>query len=326
MRLGACAWLMATVVILLFVIGALSVASAADDSEFRPLDEFEAEDEWTFHTYLGVVLFILYLALIIIPRLSGRIPVVTTAVSRFGAKLEELATPKRKWWTMLTLGAMALYAYGYCHHICEKGGVPIFDCNIIFFHLLFRFSLALFPYFIGGCIVGGLIMKYFSTGRLTIPDSMLGSSMIAALIPVCACGAIPLVKALLSTGQLRVRTVISFLIVVPVLSPFVIFFSFQLGAVYVATRIIAIFVLAMVGGVVIERFVGVEAAEPSSCFLACKGCMRSTIRQSGRFEQHAHARLGHDALPAALHRRRYPHWRGDREIRTRSARQHVSLL
>jgi len=142
--------------------------------------------------------------------------------------------------------------------------------------MLFRFSLSLFPYFIAGCIVGGFIMKYLSSRRFKLPTSMVGAGIFAALIPVCSCGAVPLVKGMLATGQIRVRTVISFLMIAPVLSPFVIPFSFQLGLSYAITRIVAIFVLAIVVGIIIERFAGIkEEGSGPGCY-SCKGCAVSS--------------------------------------------------
>lgn len=255
------------------IVGALPVAFAAEnDGYFRPLEDIEEEEGWTLHTYVGLVLFIIFLVIILVPQITKRVPAAGNAFSRFADKFAVSEPAKIKWWIMVALGVSGVYAYAYCHHLCEKGGIPIFDCSISFFHMLFRFSLSLFPYFIGACIVGGFIVKYFSVGRFKLPNSMLGAGIFAAVIPVCSCGAVPLVKAMLATGQIKVRTIISFLIVAPVLSPFVIFFSLQLGPLYAITRICAIFVLAMLVGIVIERFVGVEEEGGGPGYFACKGC------------------------------------------------------
>jgi len=258
-----------------------SAMAVVDDGDFRPLEEFEPEEGWTLHTYVGLLLFIIFLAIIFIPQINKRVPAAERAFSRFASKFAVPESAKIKWWIMAALGVSGVYAYTYCHHICEKGGVPIFDCEIVFFHMLFRFSLSLFPYFIGACIAGGFIVKYFSAGRFKLPSSMIGAGIFAAVIPVCSCGAVPLVKAMLATGQIRIRTVISFLMVAPVLSPFVILFSFQLGPVYAITRIVAIFALAMLVGIVIERFVGVKEEGGGPGFYACKGCAKATPHNPG---------------------------------------------
>ena len=258
----------------------LPLAMAAEGGDFRPLEEIEAEEGWTFQTYGGLFLFIIFIFVIFVPQINKRVPAASKALSRLSSRFEVSELAKIKWWTMVAMGALGLYAYSYCHYICGQYGTVMFEQGITFFHMLFRFSLALFPYFIGGCIVGGFIMKYFASGRFKMPDSMIGAGIFAAVVPICSCGAIPLIKAMLATGQIRVRTVISFLMVVPVLSPFVILFSFQLGPLYAITRIVAIFVLAMLAGIVIERLVGVKAKEEGGgpgCY-SCKGCNVSSSK------------------------------------------------
>ena len=267
--------LLLAIAIAIAIAGTRPLAMAAGTERgFRYLEELE--EGWTLHTYVGLVLFILFLLIIIIPQLNKRVPVANNAFARVASKFKVAEPEKLEWWIMAALGAVAVAAYVYCHHICETGGVPIFDCSITFFHMLFRFSLSLFPYFVGACIVGGFIVKYFSSGRFKLPRSMIGAGIFAAVIPVCSCGAVPLVRAMLATGQIRIRTIISFLMVAPVLSPFVIFFSLQLGAVYAATRILASFALALVAGVVIERFVGVKEEAGGTNYYSCKGCAKAS--------------------------------------------------
>ena len=266
--------LFAAILLLIAMAANPALAIAADDGDIKPLEELGPMG-WTFHTYVGLFLFIIFIFIIVIPQVNKRVPVAKDAFSRFSSRFETPNSARVKWWIMVALGASAVYAYIYCHYLCEVGGIPIFDCEIHFFHMLFRFSLALFPYFIVGCIVGGFIMKYFSPGRFKLPSSMIGAGIFAAVIPVCSCGAIPLVRAMLATGQIRVRTIITFLIIAPVLSPFVIPFSFQLGASYAITRIVAIFVLAIVAGIIVERLAGVkEEGSRPGCY-SCKGCAKS---------------------------------------------------
>ena len=119
-------------------------------------------------------------------------------------------------------------------------------------------------------------MKYLSVSRFKLPTTMLGAGIFAAIIPVCSCGAVPLVRAMLATGQIRVRTVITFLMIAPVLSPFVIPFSFELGLSYAITRIVAIFILAMVVGIIIERLAGVKEEDGRGAAYYCKGCAVSS--------------------------------------------------
>ncbi|MFC2060548.1 permease [Chloroflexota bacterium] len=259
-----------------FLIAAAgSLLLVVDTGGFKPLQEIET-GAWTIHTYAGLFLFIFFMLIVLVPQLITRVPVVKNAFSRIASRFEISETVKIKWWTMVVLSASAVYAYTYCHHLCDRGGIPIFDCEIHFFHMFFRFTLSLFPYFIGGCIVGGFIMKYLSASRFKLPTTMLGAGIFAAIIPVCSCGAVPLVRAMLATGQIRVRTVITFLMIAPVLSPVVIPFSFELGLPYAITRIIAIFVLAMIVGIIIERLAGVKEEGGRGAAYSCKGCAVSS--------------------------------------------------
>ena len=265
--------LVAAVILAAFSMGP-GLALAAGGGDVIPLEELEPEG-WTFHTYLGLVLFILFVLIVLVPRVNRRVPAARNAFSALASRFEPARSPKVKSLIMVALGGSAVYAYTYCHFLCEVGGVPIFDCDLSFFHILFRFSLAVFPYFVGGCIVGGLIMRYFAAGRLKMPGSMVGAGVFAALIPVCACGVIPLIRGMLATGRIRVRTIITFLMIAPVLSPFVIAFSFELGASYAIARIASVFVLAIVVGVIVERLVGIKGEGTGPGFYACQGCARS---------------------------------------------------
>ncbi len=260
------------VILSLFLIAiSVGLLLPMDTGDLKPLEEVETG--WTFHTYVGLVLFVVFVLIMLVSQLNKRLPAFRSTFSRFTADLE-LST-QLKQWAMVVLGATGVYAYVYCHHICATGGLPIFDCEIHFFHMLFRFSLSLFPYFVVGCIVGGLIMKLYSSGRFKLPTSMVGGGVFAALIPVCSCGAVPLARGMLATGKIRVRTVITFLMVAPVLSPFVIPFSFQLGPSYAIARIIAIFVLAIISGIIIERLAGVKGEGGKPGCYSCQGCALS---------------------------------------------------
>jgi uncharacterized membrane protein YraQ (UPF0718 family) len=75
-----------------------------------------------------------------------------------------------------------------------------------------------------------------------------------SLIPVCACGAIPLLGAF--KDKVKLRTVITFIVATPLLSPYIIMLSFTvLGLKFTVMRIIASLVLAVSTGYVIEFFV-----------------------------------------------------------------------
>jgi uncharacterized membrane protein YraQ (UPF0718 family) len=74
--------------------------------------------------------------------------------------------------------------------------------------------------------------------------------------------------------QMRVRAIITFLIVVPVLSPIVLFLAIsQIGWQYLAVEIISVFALAMTTGIIVEHLAGVKDIQnPEKGCTSCQGC------------------------------------------------------
>jgi hypothetical protein len=147
---------------------------------------------------------------------------------------------------------------------------------------LFKDLLGILPWFIWGCVLAGFIVKYMGIGKIKFPKSMLGAGALGSLLPICSCAAVPLAHGLILGKQIRVRTIITFLIVVPVLSPIVMILAYaRIGWEYLAIEIISVFALAMVAGIFIERFAGIK--EPEACgkgCYSCEGCKSSNMLKS----------------------------------------------
>ena len=126
---------------------------------------------------------------------------------------------KIKWWFMVSFAIACIFLYLYCW-ICRILENDAGD-DAVFFDFIFRDLLGIMPWFVWGCIIAGVIMKYLSLGRLRLPKSMIGAGLFGSLIPICSCAAIPMAHGMMMGRQMRVRAVIAFLIVVPVLSPVV---------------------------------------------------------------------------------------------------------
>ena len=233
----------------------------------------DVETYWTFHTYIGLTIFIFFAAIAINPYLRKIAP-----IKKFQSNLtsKHKIPHEIKWWTMIALAVMAAYTFTYCNYICSTFNLTTFEPELPFFHILFRYSLSFFPYLIAACIIGGFITKYFIGGKYKMPDSLLGSIAFASAMPICSCGAIPIAKAMLNTKQVRVRTVIAFLMVAPVITPVVVPMSFQLGAPYAISRIVGIIILAIVTGIVVERFAGVKEEGKGGKSYSCTGCTSQT--------------------------------------------------
>lgn len=238
-----------------------------------------------FHEFLGFVWFIGLIILLMFPFIRMKSTRVDGAVKSLTSRFGYAISDKTKWWLMLILGVAAAGAFSYCA-ICEAKGTdfsidasdpsiynPLLENSI--FHVFFRFALMVFPFIIWGIIIAGFVMKYFVSGRLRFPKSVLASFAFGALLPLCSCGVVPIVKAMLASKNIPVRTIITFLVVTPVLNPFVIFLSYSvIGWEYLAVRIAATFVLAVGTGILIEKLFNRDEFndDPFSCSTGNAGC------------------------------------------------------
>ena len=178
---------------------------------------------------------------------------------------------KVKWWFMVLFTIPCLYIIYYCQ-TCKGGGPSTEDRT--FFEWVAMTLLEIMPWFVVGCMLAGLVVTSLAKGWLKLPKSMLGAGAFASVIPICSCAAVPMAHGLMLSKQMRVRAVITFLIVVPVLSPIVMSLAWsQIGWKYLLVEIVAVFSLAMLTGILIERFAGVEDSTDGrvGCF-SCKGC------------------------------------------------------
>ncbi len=188
-------------------------------------------------------------------------------------------SPQTKRRVAWVLSLLAVLAYVYCMY-CGKSITEKAAHDASFFHILTTFSLSTFPYFIAGCVLSGVVSRDVMDDSRWLPKSMLGAGLFASLLPVCSCAAVAFAYSLMITQKVRLRAVITFMIVVPVLNPFVIVFSYgTLGLEYTFWRIVATFALAMVTGTLIEEFLGERDPEfPEGGCVTCKGCSGGAIK------------------------------------------------
>ncbi|KPJ72753.1 hypothetical protein AMJ52_05345 [candidate division TA06 bacterium DG_78] len=221
--------------------------------------------------------WVIVLALVLLFALIGT---KIKPIDRFLRKIfSRFALPvKLKWWIMVFLGIGALALFVWCY-ICKYGeGAAAFALQKPgFLPTLYLYSFRVFPFFIGGCILSGYILRFFS-GRWRLPSNMLGSTTLGAVIPLCSCATIPMVRGMLA-AKMPIRAAIAFLIATPILSPFIIFMSYGvIGLKFTLVRIISVFILAIVAGLFIEKVVGREEVEKDTDFQnLCKGCARASM-------------------------------------------------
>jgi hypothetical protein len=92
---------------------------------------------------------------------------------------------------------------------------------------------------------------------------MLGAFGLAAILPVCSCGVIPLGKSLIDRGGSSVRAGLMFIAAAPLLSPIVIILGASvLGPTYVAVRVLASFLMGAVVALVLPAFLARPVGAP----------------------------------------------------------------
>ncbi|TFH46080.1 MAG: hypothetical protein E4G94_03240 [ANME-2 cluster archaeon] len=213
-----------------------------------------------FHEIVGFFWLILLILLLIFPyirlRSSKTDRIITDLMSRFNFRISD----KTKYWLMICLGVAAIVVFLYCELCGDKtaefsspGRSGPLTLNSIS-HIFYKFAVMTFPFIIWGILIAGFMMKYFFLGKLRFPKNPASSFVLGATLPLCSCGVVPMVKAMIASGYIPVRTIINFLVVTPILNPFVIFLSYTvLGWEYLALRIAATFILALGIGILMEK-------------------------------------------------------------------------
>ncbi len=204
--------------------------------------------------------------------------------------LDNFISDEKKWWIMVILGIVSVPLFLFC--IVCRGGVwedilgitPPTDIEptlSAYFHAIYRDIVGILPLIIWACLFAGLIIKLYTQGRLRLPKSMVGAGAFASVLPFCSCAAVPMAHGMMLGRQMRVRAIITFLIVVPVLSPIIYILAIQeIGWVYLLTEIIAVFALAMVTGIIIEKMVGIKEPDDTApgCY-SCEGCKTAHLHR-----------------------------------------------
>jgi uncharacterized membrane protein YraQ (UPF0718 family) len=119
-----------------------------------------------------------------------------------------------------------------------------------------------------GIFAGAIIERYSYKLKRVFPKNQLLAFAYGAVLPICSCGAIPLIEVMKQRCSLR--TIITFIIVAPLLNPFIVIMSFSLlGVQYAITRVVASFVLSMGAGIMVEwiskKFFKEEYGKYESC-------------------------------------------------------------
>jgi HEAT repeat protein/uncharacterized membrane protein YraQ (UPF0718 family) len=228
----------------------------------------------TTYTWIDKVIFVIVIAVLVIPMLRKYIKPFDRGMQKISGSFSFFSKERTQWWLAVIFGIIAIGYFTYCT-VYRLSAPSIEESSSEFITNVSLFTLKIFPFFVGGCLISGIAMKFFSK-RNVLPKSMMGTSALGALLPLCSCGVVPMTRAMLSLDVPR-RAVIAFLVVTPILNPFVIFFSYGvIGLKYTVLRIVSVFLLAFVSGLMIERLVRSEEVDAGSpiCRL-CSSCVSS---------------------------------------------------
>ena len=119
--------------------------------------------------------------------------------------------------------------------------------------LFFEYFIELFLIVVVGIFLAVLLEAYFVKYKRFYPSNTITAFFYASLLPVCACTTIPLISSM--RDKLPFRTIITFVVAAPLLSPYIIMLSFSvLGVKYGILRIVSAFTLAILSGLVVELF------------------------------------------------------------------------
>ncbi|WP_346862968.1 permease [uncultured Draconibacterium sp.] len=180
------------------------------------------------------------------------------------------------YFTLILLLADFVYKtyFGITYHTREK---CILYANLPrWLFLVYEFTVDLFMTVIIGIFVGTLLQKNFTKYKRLYPHNQLTAFLYASVIPVCSCSAIPMIGAM--QGQLRLRSIITFIVAAPLLNPFIVALSFTvLGTEYAILRIVSSMVLAIATGIFAEWVSPKAAISDPEKLLSCTSNSTCTV-------------------------------------------------
>ena len=111
------------------------------------------------------------------------------------------------------------------------------------------YAATVLPVFVLACLLSGLLAVRFRRFPVRGVWSAFG---VAAALPVCSCGTVPLGKTMIESGGSGPRDGVVFLATAPLLSPIILVLAFTvLGPAYAVVRIVASAVVAITAGYVV---------------------------------------------------------------------------
>ena len=129
-----------------------------------------------------------------------------------------------------------------------------------FFLAAWYYAATVLPVFVLACLVSGVLIA--KSRRIRI-RGVLPAFGLAAVLPVCSCGVIPIAKAMIERGGTGARDGLVFLATAPLLSPIIVSLAFTLlGGSYLLLRVLSSLVLAITIALLVRPFVRAPGGQP----------------------------------------------------------------
>lgn len=127
---------------------------------------------------------------------------------------------------------------------------------------LWYYAATVLPIFVLACLLSGV---FAAKAHLLPIRGLLPSFVLAALLPVCSCGAVPLGKAMIDRGGTGPRDGLVFIATAPLLSPIILFLAITvLGIAYTIARVAGAVLIAAAAATLVRAFVVPSGQPPSS--------------------------------------------------------------
>jgi uncharacterized membrane protein YraQ (UPF0718 family) len=209
-------------------------------------------------TWLGAVVTLAAVLIPLWPRMrgascsGGALPAVTPEATRRVMLLLVVASAVLAAPTLVPVLRQGVFAFCSSCPVVGSGTAPSSTGGyaVVFFQAVFYYAATVLPMFVLACSLSGLVIRFSDRLR---PAGVLGSFGLAAILPVCSCGVVPLAKTMIDRGGTQARDGLVFLAAAPLLSPVVILLgAAAVGPLYVAARVIASLLMALVVAAVVR--------------------------------------------------------------------------
>jgi uncharacterized membrane protein YraQ (UPF0718 family) len=202
-------------------------------------------------TALGaiIVALVALVAVRMLPRVTGRTPTLrlratqrvrTGLMTAFATLAALIVLPGLLPW-------LGRSVFGFCS-VCAVGKPGVAGSSSLsellrnFFLATWYYTATVLPIFVLACLLSGLLIARSDRFRFR---GLLPSFGLAAALPVCSCGVIPIAKAMMDEGVTGERDGLIFLATAPLLSPIIVFLALTLlGWKYLVLRTVASLILA----------------------------------------------------------------------------------